>query len=78
MIINFRYVVSNQQQFSVISTVLLVFDKGEEQDSEAEEENEENQFDEDVDLYNGILKKILPGRKINNVQLQHFNHKCLG
>ncbi|KAI8428835.1 hypothetical protein MSG28_007490 [Choristoneura fumiferana] len=37
-----------------------LFDKGEEQDSEAEEENEENQFDEDVDLYSGVLKKMLP------------------
>ncbi|XP_072940492.1 uncharacterized protein Dpy-30L2 [Epargyreus clarus] len=37
-----------------------LFDRGEEQDSEAEEENLEDQFDEDVDLYTNVLKKMLP------------------
>ncbi|XP_063361039.1 adenylate kinase 7-like [Cydia amplana] len=37
-----------------------LFDRGEEQDSDAEEENEEDKFDEDADLYSNVLKKILP------------------
>ncbi|XP_063839606.1 adenylate kinase 7-like [Ostrinia nubilalis] len=37
-----------------------LFEKGEEQDSDVEEENEEEQFDEDVDLYSNVLKKMLP------------------
>ncbi|CAG9785120.1 unnamed protein product [Diatraea saccharalis] len=39
---------------------LSVFEKGEEQDSDAGEENENDQFDEDLDLYSNVLKKILP------------------
>lgn len=38
-----------------------VFEKGEEQDSEAGEETTEEPFDEDVDLYNNVLRKMLPG-----------------
>lgn len=38
-----------------------VFDKGDEPDSDTGEENEEEPFDEDVDLYTNVLKKILPG-----------------
>ncbi|XP_052753558.1 adenylate kinase 7-like [Galleria mellonella] len=39
---------------------VALFDKGEEQDSDAEEENEEQEFDEDVNLFNNLLKKLLP------------------
>ncbi|XP_045493648.1 adenylate kinase 7-like isoform X1 [Colias croceus] len=38
----------------------ILFDKGEDQDSEAGEETEEEPFDEDVDLYSNVLKKLLP------------------
>ncbi|VVC96462.1 unnamed protein product [Leptidea sinapis] len=38
----------------------MLFDKGDEQDSDVEEENNEEQFDEDVELYSNVLKKILP------------------
>ncbi|XP_038210514.1 adenylate kinase 7-like [Zerene cesonia] len=38
----------------------ILFDRGEEQDSEAGEETEEEPFDEDVDLYSNVLKKLLP------------------
>lgn len=41
--------------------ISLVFDKGEEQDSDAEDEKDEEEFDEDADLYSTVLKKILPG-----------------
>lgn len=41
---------------------LVVFEKGDEQDSEAGEETREEPFDEDVDLYSSVLKKILPGK----------------
>ncbi|CAH0627194.1 unnamed protein product [Chrysodeixis includens] len=37
-----------------------LFEKGEEQDSEAGEETAEEPFDEDVDLYNNVLRKMLP------------------
>ncbi|XP_035458161.2 adenylate kinase 7 isoform X2 [Spodoptera frugiperda] len=37
-----------------------IFEKGDEQDSEAGEETREEPFDEDVDLYSSVLKKILP------------------
>ncbi|XP_026729312.1 adenylate kinase 7-like isoform X2 [Trichoplusia ni] len=37
-----------------------LFEKGEEQDSEAGEETTEEPFDEDVDLYNNVLRKMLP------------------
>ncbi|KAJ0179940.1 hypothetical protein K1T71_004531 [Dendrolimus kikuchii] len=37
-----------------------LFDKGEEQDSEAGEEADEEPFDEDTDLYSNVLKKMLP------------------
>ncbi|KOB74470.1 Adenylate kinase 7 [Operophtera brumata] len=38
----------------------LLFDRGEEQDSEAGEETQEEPFDEDIDLYSNVLKKMLP------------------
>ncbi|CAK1553644.1 unnamed protein product [Leptosia nina] len=38
----------------------IVFDKGDEQDSEAGEEADEEKFDEDLDLYSNVLKKLLP------------------
>lgn len=41
--------------------ISLVFDKGEEQDSDAEDEKDEEEFDEDADLYSTVLKKMLPG-----------------
>ncbi|KAI5631958.1 adenylate kinase 7 [Phthorimaea operculella] len=38
-----------------------LFDKGEEEDElEEEEEKEEEKFEEDLDLYNNVLKKMLP------------------
>ncbi|XP_049866241.1 adenylate kinase 7-like [Pectinophora gossypiella] len=37
-----------------------LFDRGEETDSIAEEENEDEQFEEDADLYSNVLKKMLP------------------
>lgn len=42
----------------------LVFEKGEEQDSEVGEEADEEGFDEDADLYSNVLKKMLPGKNI--------------
>lgn len=41
-----------------------MFDKGDETDSDAGEELEEEQFDEDADLYGNVLKKMLPGRNL--------------
>ncbi|KAH9644244.1 hypothetical protein HF086_003743 [Spodoptera exigua] len=38
----------------------IIFEKGDEQDSEAGEETRDEPFDEDVDLYNNVLKKLLP------------------
>ncbi|XP_047527068.1 adenylate kinase 7-like [Vanessa atalanta] len=38
----------------------LLFEKGDEQDSDGDEENVEDPFDEDVDLYSNVLKKMLP------------------
>ncbi|CAH2236994.1 jg9487 [Pararge aegeria aegeria] len=38
----------------------VLFEKGEEQDSDAGLENDEEPFDEDVDLYSNVLKKMLP------------------
>ncbi|XP_030023448.2 adenylate kinase 7 [Manduca sexta] len=37
-----------------------LFEKGDEQDSDDGEEPEEEPFDEDVDLYSNVLKKLLP------------------
>ncbi|XP_063379334.1 adenylate kinase 7-like [Cydia fagiglandana] len=37
-----------------------LFDRGEEHDSDAEEEDEEDKFEEDADLYSNVFKKILP------------------
>ncbi|XP_063532163.1 adenylate kinase 7-like [Cydia strobilella] len=45
---------------NTIPQCTALFDRGEEQDSDAEEENEEDKFDEDADLYSNVLKKILP------------------
>lgn len=44
-----------------LNFIWLVFDKGEEHDSDAEEEKDEEEFDEDADLYSNVLKKMLPG-----------------
>ncbi|CAG9560394.1 unnamed protein product [Danaus chrysippus] len=43
-----------------LSQCSVLFDKGDEADSDTGEENEEEPFDEDVDLYTNVLKKILP------------------
>ncbi|XP_028032525.1 adenylate kinase 7-like [Bombyx mandarina] len=37
-----------------------LFEKGDEQDSETGEERNEDDFDEDIDLYSNVLKKLLP------------------
>ncbi|CAH1644257.1 unnamed protein product [Spodoptera littoralis] len=37
-----------------------IFEKGEEQESEGGEETRDEPFDEDVDLYSNVLKKLLP------------------
>lgn len=39
-----------------------MFEKGEEQDSESDNGAEHEPFDEDVDLYSTVLKKLLPGQ----------------
>lgn len=44
---------------------LKVFERGEETDSVAEEDNEDEQFDEDAELYNNVLRKLLPGTKFH-------------
>ncbi|XP_045513960.1 adenylate kinase 7-like isoform X1 [Pieris brassicae] len=45
---------------TTITQCSMLFDKGDEQDSEAGEETEEEPFDEDLDLFSNILKKLLP------------------
>lgn len=46
--------------------MFIVFERGEEQDSEIREEEDEEPFEEDADLYNNVLKKLLPGEEDSN------------
>lgn len=41
--------------------MLTVFERGNEQDNEGSELIDADYFEEDADLYNNILKKLLPG-----------------
>ncbi|KAL0840428.1 hypothetical protein ABMA28_015683 [Loxostege sticticalis] len=45
---------------TTLAQCAALFEKGEEHDSDVEEENEEEQFDEDLDLFSNVLKKLLP------------------
>lgn len=45
-----------------------MFEKGDETDSVIEEDNEDEQFEEDTDLFNNVLRKLLPGIEFHGLK----------